>query len=208
MTVSVVFAIAGVIALLFGIIGGGIKAKEIEVPLLSTRIRIITVIIGLVLIGFTLWLENNRNKSPQVMTVVQTPDLSTPVQTETTITATAPSMTEQTNILSAARNWRSIVFDDFTSSSNQFWLDDNKDNLKCELVSEKYLCTLYPHTAVAHWHWVGYRDQLTDQFYLATEARVVSGSSDAEYSLMFRRNDNPNYYLFTVRNDGYFKVNK
>jgi hypothetical protein len=66
MTVSVVFAIAGVIAILFGIIGGGIKVKEIEVPLLSTRVRIITVIIGLVLIGFTLWEENYTSTSAQV----------------------------------------------------------------------------------------------------------------------------------------------
>lgn len=61
MTVSVVFAIAGVIALLFGIVGGGIKAKEVEIPFLNSTARIITVVVGLVLIGITVWLESGKN---------------------------------------------------------------------------------------------------------------------------------------------------
>ncbi len=60
MTVSVVFAIAGVLALLFGVIGGGIKAKEIEIPQLPATVRVVIIIAGLLLIGATIWLENNK----------------------------------------------------------------------------------------------------------------------------------------------------
>lgn len=51
MTVPVVLAIAGVIALLVGVLGGGIKAKEVEVPPVTPIIRIITSATGLVLIA-------------------------------------------------------------------------------------------------------------------------------------------------------------
>ncbi|MFH2038409.1 MAG: hypothetical protein ABIJ65_03135 [Chloroflexota bacterium] len=57
MTVSGILAVAGVIALISAIIGGGIKAKEIEVPHLPPLVRIITSILGLVLLGAALWLE-------------------------------------------------------------------------------------------------------------------------------------------------------
>jgi ABC-type sugar transport system substrate-binding protein len=106
MTVSVVFAIAGVVALLFGIIGGGIKAKEIEVPLLPIRARIITVIIGFILLGTTLWLENDKKmqvipieNTSQVTSAPPTPQqtsVSTPTLTPTqTLTDTATSTPEK-----------------------------------------------------------------------------------------------------------------
>lgn len=84
MTVSVVFAIAGVMALLFGIIGGGVKVKEIEVPMLPMRVRIFTIIIGVALIGFTIWQEYDKNKSAQPVTAEPTPEKSSvPKQTTT-----------------------------------------------------------------------------------------------------------------------------
>ena len=95
MTVSVVFAIAGVVALLFGIIGGGIKAKEIEVPLLPIRARIITVIIGLILLGATLWLEND--KKMQVVPIENTSQVTsappTPQQTSVSTPTLTPTQT-------------------------------------------------------------------------------------------------------------------
>jgi hypothetical protein len=51
MTLPIVLAIAGSIALLVGLFGGGIKAKEIEVPTLSTLPRILLTVFGIALIG-------------------------------------------------------------------------------------------------------------------------------------------------------------
>jgi hypothetical protein len=86
MTVSVVFAIAGVLALLFGVIGGGIKAKEIEIPQLPAAVRIVIIIAGLLLIGATIWLENN--KAPIATTEPTQPSaLALPSET-TMVTAT------------------------------------------------------------------------------------------------------------------------
>jgi hypothetical protein len=50
MSVETILTIFGGIALLVGIFGGGVKAKEIEVPLINTRVRIISAITGIVLI--------------------------------------------------------------------------------------------------------------------------------------------------------------
>jgi hypothetical protein len=50
-TVAVVFAIAGTVALLIGIFGGGIKAKEIEIPQLSANARLVATIVGIILIA-------------------------------------------------------------------------------------------------------------------------------------------------------------
>jgi hypothetical protein len=56
MTLPTVLAIAGCIALLVGLFGGGVKAREIEVPTISILPRILSGIAGLVLIGIAMWL--------------------------------------------------------------------------------------------------------------------------------------------------------
>jgi len=84
MTVSVVFAIAGVVALLFGVIGGGIKAKELEVPRLPIVVRIITILAGLILIGTTIWLEN---KIQAPIAASEPTQLSVPAETKSPVTS-------------------------------------------------------------------------------------------------------------------------
>lgn len=50
MTLPIVLAIAGSIAILLGLFGGGIKAKEIEVPKISAFPRILLILVGLSLV--------------------------------------------------------------------------------------------------------------------------------------------------------------
>jgi ricin-type beta-trefoil lectin protein len=57
MTLPIVFAIAGSIALLVGLFGGGVKAKEIEVPRISVWSRISSSLIGAALITVAIWLS-------------------------------------------------------------------------------------------------------------------------------------------------------
>jgi hypothetical protein len=54
MTLPIVLTIAGCTALLVGLLGGGVKAKEIEVPKISLLPRIVSSLIGLVLIGIAI----------------------------------------------------------------------------------------------------------------------------------------------------------
>ena len=46
----------------------------------------------------------------------------------------------------------------------------------------------------------------TADFYLMVDARRVKGPPDAGYGLVFRHRDG-NYYLFSIRDDGFFNFN-
>jgi hypothetical protein len=66
MTLPIVFAIAGSIALLIGLFGGGVKAKEIEVPKISLLSRILSSLIGVALIAVAIRLSvTNPSESPE-----------------------------------------------------------------------------------------------------------------------------------------------
>jgi hypothetical protein len=56
MTVPVVLAVAGVIALLAGILGGGIKMRDLEIPSMPKTVRIPVCIIGAILVGIAILL--------------------------------------------------------------------------------------------------------------------------------------------------------
>jgi len=60
-----VLAIAGCIALLIGLFGGGVKAKEITIPKLSFLARFFSSLIGVALIGTTIWLPIALQPSQQ-----------------------------------------------------------------------------------------------------------------------------------------------
>lgn len=72
MTLPIILTIAGCVALLVGLFGGGVKAKEIEVPKISLLPRIISSLIGLMLIGAAIWM------SPNVVSPMQTPPTAVP----------------------------------------------------------------------------------------------------------------------------------
>jgi hypothetical protein len=108
MNTSVVLAIAGCAALLVGLFGGGVKAKEIEVPKISTLSRVFSSGIGVALIGTGIFLELNNlipsaaetgTPSPQILISNTDPALTLSPQPEipTTIPAT-PTLSPQPEI--------------------------------------------------------------------------------------------------------------
>lgn len=91
MTLPIVLAIAGSIALLVGLFGGGVKAKEIEVPKISSLSRIFSIVIGVALIGIAAWLTL---PSQQPSTTPQpTAGSASESTTSTTISPTSPQPT-------------------------------------------------------------------------------------------------------------------
>jgi hypothetical protein len=90
----VVLAIAGCIALLVGLFGGGIKAKEIEVPRISALPRISSSILGIVLIGISIWLSlPPSDRMSQSPTETTQPEISTPSQFSTIEPTQQPTLT-------------------------------------------------------------------------------------------------------------------
>lgn len=83
MTLPIVLTIAGCIALLVGLFGGGVKAKEIEVPKISVLSRIFSSLVGVALI----WAGTQ---------LPSLPDSLTPTETVTPILPTATSFPSST----------------------------------------------------------------------------------------------------------------
>ena len=59
LTLPLILAIAGCVALLIGLFGGGVKAKEITIPKLSFLARFLSGLVGAALIGTAICLPTN-----------------------------------------------------------------------------------------------------------------------------------------------------
>jgi|CXWL01.1.fsa_nt_gi hypothetical protein len=73
MSVPTVIAVIGGIALLIGIFGGGIRAKEIEIPSINARVRVFSTLTGIVLLAIAALLSSPEilNSPPKVPTEIQ-----------------------------------------------------------------------------------------------------------------------------------------
>gem|GEM_PF-6555128 len=65
LTLQIVLAIAGCVALLAGLFGGGIKAKELEVPRISASARLFSSLVGMLLIGVAIQLPSLAPQAPE-----------------------------------------------------------------------------------------------------------------------------------------------
>ncbi len=194
MTVSVVFAIAGVVALLFGIVGGGIKAKEIEVPLLSARTRLVTILVGITLIGFTIWLENNNSTSASTISATASPSSILP-----TITTQIPTTASQ-----------KILFEEDFSSNNNGWREgifsDDLADMKNEFMNGRLRRTVTSKGDLLERTWV---PGITLQnFRLTFDAIAVDAPDDAVVCVALRRSsDNDDFYHIYFGVNGIYGVN-
>lgn len=123
MTVPVVLAIAGVIGLFLGIWGGGIKAKEVEVPPASPSVRLIVGIIGFVFLGTSIWLSAPSSTNSQLME--PTKQISTP---EAVATANTPIPTIGAGTVLLAENFEDGQIQGMSISGNGKILSENTGN--------------------------------------------------------------------------------
>ncbi len=98
MTVPIVLAIAGVVTFLIGVLGGGVKAKEIVIPSVAPSIRIILSVAGLALIGVAIWLSlpSTTDNSPTATELPATAtmlDIPTSAFTSSTFLPESPLLT-------------------------------------------------------------------------------------------------------------------
>jgi len=91
MDVPAIVAIIGGIAFLVGLLGGGIKAVQIEIPQLPRWLRLLSSLTGVVLIGIAIWLSF---ATPASQTLIPTPTRLSSVQQvtpESSTPTTVPS---------------------------------------------------------------------------------------------------------------------
>jgi len=218
MTVSVVFAIAGVIALLFGIIGGGIKAREVEIPHLPVAVRVVTVILGLAFLGATVWLEGNRAlarepvPTQQVVTLspASTPPndptatvTSTPILAQTD-TPTPPSENADLEILYSklykAKTWNLVLQEPFDNNDNNWTLwntEDNQKTITTQIDQGVLLLRLQAKGASQHWE-IAPVSTYSDFYYSVKTKRIGSppgGINQAVWGIIFRRQGSDLYAL-------------
>jgi hypothetical protein len=218
MTVPVVLAIAGVVTLFLGVWGGGIKAKEIEIPPAAPKARLIAGIIGLIFIGISIRLslptsndgQQASPATPTTVTVTGTTITATPLLSSTSTTTPFPSPTltsvptltveeQSTEILkSATQSWKLKILDTF-DSNNYSWpvgerpTSDQEDLAKVS-INGKYYVDI--QTGDGGSWWLLSKIQTPSEFYFTANARRTSVQSGCIMSLTWSTMNG--HYLFEI----------
>jgi hypothetical protein len=216
MDVPVVLAIAGVVALLIGFLGGGIRAKEIEIPSIPTLARVVVSVGGLFLIGVAIWLS-----SPDAFTSPPPPtDLPTEPPADVTLApspvATLPTVTETSTPGTAGETFTvtpdpatsDTFVEDFTRGS-QYWETGLKD-------SDGRTASRSVVNGVFRWQVTAKQDVVTgigsklpimSDFDLEVTLKKVEGSETVQYGVAFRETETGSYSFFLGSN-GYYVLAK
>jgi hypothetical protein len=136
---------------------------------------------------------------------------------EAAVTATAQAQVQATATAEArlylplreASGWPVVLADDFSTEGNGWSVGDYDDTLVDG--SRSIDGGIYRWEAEAFddfvWWSIPDIDEVSDS-YLAVDARLVDGVSNAQYGLIFRRGESKDYYLVLVSDNGYYEFVK
>jgi serine/threonine-protein kinase len=109
----------------------------------------------------------------------------------------------------APEEWAILVSDTF--ENNEYgWIEsessDDWGTVSRSIVDGTYRWEIQANQAVGRWYTpdLPESDGVVEDFYLAVDAQRVTGPRAAAYGLVFRQAAG-NYYLFSVRDDGYYQ---
>jgi hypothetical protein len=124
-----------------------------------------------------------------------------------TIQATATTQALQ-KTLQAARQWPIVISDIFDGNLHGWPSGSDSDpalaSINWSISDGKYRWQAEAVDGFVWWVTPDMQD-VTD-FYLAADARQLSGADDGEFGLVFRQGGESNYYLFEINNKGQFAV--
>lgn len=109
----------------------------------------------------------------------------------------------------APDEWAAVIDDTFEANDNG-WIEsqasDDWGTVSRSVVDGTYRWEIQANQAVGRWCTpdLPENDGIVEDFYLAVDARRLSGPETAAYGLIFRQVGG-NYYLFSVRDDGYYQ---
>lgn len=171
---------------------------------------------GLIGMAGQRWLNARAGATPA-------PELSTPpVAAPETAAAPSPTVSaipteiptptpRPTNtpaaIVAAPVDWALAFSDDFNDNAHEWVVGSYADawgTMTRVITDGLYTWEMTAVQSVGRWCMPEITP--TTDFYLTVDARRVSGPLDASYGLVFRHN-NGNYYLFSIRDDGFFNFN-
>jgi len=120
--------------------------------------------------------------------------------------ATASAVNAIDDLLVTASNWPVVFGDTFDSNANDWATGDYSDERLTgsrEIIDGKYHWEADALDGVIWWS-VPDVASVSD-FYLAVNAQRVSGVTDGQYGVIFRRADRDNYGLFKIEDSQYYK---
>jgi hypothetical protein len=117
--------------------------------------------------------------------------------------ATGTAIAYQATAENAANNWKVILMDTFDSNEND-WLvkssDDEYALTTYEILEGKYRWDMTAHKSFIGW--VRPDRKKTTNFYLSVEIQKTEGSDTADYGVIFREDDDSNFYYFGINDQG------
>lgn len=145
----------------------------------------------------TLTLTSTRTTTP-------TPNATA---TAEAVQATDTAIAQQSTAEYAATNWMVVRTDTFDSNSNNWLVEESDDEFA--LTNYEIVDGKYRWAATAHKSFIGWvrndRRQLTD-FYLSVEIQQVEGPDTADYGVIFREDDDSNFYYFGINDQGEYAL--
>jgi serine/threonine protein kinase len=181
------------------------------------------LLIGLGTVFVTQWgmpalpFNASPEPSPSATRAVSPSPTSSPVPPSPTPTSATPEprstpISPPTPTALAARaptDWDAVVNDPFDDNASG-WIEseasDDWGSISRAVVDGTYRWEIQANQAVGRWCTPDLTEGtgVVEDFYLAVDARRLAGPETAAYGLIFRQ-DAENYYLFSVRDDGYYQ---
>ena len=137
-------------------------------------------------------------------TSTPTPDLTA---TAEIIQVTESAIAFQATATNAASTWRAILTDTFDSNKNK-WLNESADdefaNVNYQVTDGKYIWDATAHKSFIGW--VRANTKAIGDFYLSVDVRQVSGPDSADFGIIFREDDNGNFYYFGINDSSQYTL--
>lgn len=137
-------------------------------------------------------------------TITPSPTL-TPTSTLTptpTPNLTATVQAFETTATSVVSQWIVLLSDTFDANENQWMVgtdDDEYANITREIENGKYRWDATAHKGFTGW--VGLETKSVSDFYLTLQAREAKNPTQGDYGLIFREDQDGNFYYFAINHD-------
>jgi len=127
--------------------------------------------------------------------------------TAAAIQATDTAMAYQTTAANAAETGRVLLKDTFDSNKNNWQSKQTDDDYA--LTTYKIEDGTYTWDTTAHQAYIGWvpaNAKAVSDFYLSVEIKQTSGPDSADYGIVFREDENSNFYYFGINDQGQYTL--
>lgn len=192
--------------------------------ILFLSLGVVAMCCGVLIAGALFWFKPNPQAliaqyfpSPTATASATPTQTSTPIATATSTATPTPNLTATAEVLqatdtavaaqgtatNAAGVWRSVLVDTFDSNKNK-WLNEEADDefahVNYQVIDGKYIWDVTAHQSFIGW--VRAKPKNISDFYVSFEASQTSGPNTADYGILFREDDDGNFYYFGINNHG------